>query len=147
MDKVITIDGKTVTLRSSALIPRLYRHHIGRDMVADMAHLRKAYNATLAAKKAGATEEEQQEASLPLMDLEIFENVAWIMLKHAAEFRDIEAGGETVRVLMNGDMVVGHNPNEWLDMLDGMFSVYDVLPKILDLWEAGQKTTSNPAKK
>ena len=143
MDRTVTIDGKTVTLRASALVPRLYRHLIGRDIIRDMATLRKAYDAALAAQAAGADETEQNVAGLSVADLEIFENVAWVMLKHGAEFRDTESG----RVLMNGDMVIGQSPDEWLDQLDGTFSVYAVLPVILDLWGANQKTTSTPAKK
>lgn len=143
MDRTVTIDGKTVTLRASALVPRLYRHLIGRDIIRDMATLRKAYDAALAAQEAGADEEGQNVAAMTAMDLEIFENIAWVMLKHGAEFKDTEFG----RVLMNGDVVVGRSPDEWLDQLDGVFSVYDVLPVILELWDANQRTTSTPAKK
>ena len=42
MEKTVTIDGKTVTLRASALVPRLYRHLIGRDIIRDMATLKKS---------------------------------------------------------------------------------------------------------
>lgn len=143
MERTVTIDGKTVTLRASALVPRLYRHLIGRDIIRDMATLRKSYNAALEAQKAGADEEGQNEAAMTAMDLEIFENIAWVMLKHGAAFRDAENG----RVLMNGDMVVGKDPDEWLDQMDGVFSVYDVMPVILELWDANQRTTSTPAKK
>lgn len=143
MERTVTIDGKTVTLRASALVPRLYRHLIGRDIIRDMATLRKAYNAAVEAENAGADEEGQNVAAMTAMDLEIFENIAWVMLKHGAEFRDTEFG----RVLMNGDVMVGQSPDEWLDQLDGMFSVYDVLPVILELWDANQRTTSTPAKK
>ena len=143
MDRTVTIDGKTVTLRASALVPRLYRHLIGRDIIRDMATLKKSYNAALEAEKAGADEDGQNEAAMTAMDLEIFENIAWVMLKHGAAFRDTENG----RVLMNGDMVVGKDPDEWLDQMDGVFSVYDVMPVILELWDANQRTTSTPAKK
>lgn len=143
MDRTVTIDGKTVTLRASALVPRLYRHLMGRDIIRDMATLRKSYNAALEAQKAGADEDGQNEAAMTAMDLEIFENIAWVMLKHGAAFQDTEFG----RVLMNGDMVVGKDPDEWLDQMDGVFSVYDVMPVILELWDANQRTTSTPAKK
>lgn len=143
MDRTVTIDGKTVTLRSSALVPRLYRHHMGRDIIRDMATLRTAYRAAEQARKDGADEDEQDVAALSYTDLEIFENVAWIMLKHAAQIVRTEDGV----VVKNGDMVVGNSPDEWLEQMDGVFSVYDVMPVILELWEAGQKTTSVPAKK
>ena len=63
-----------------------------------------------------------------LADLTMFENVAWLFLK---------AGGEDV----------GNSPDEWLEGLDGMFSIYEALPQIVELWQAGLTTTSTPKKK
>ena len=42
---------------------------------------------------------------------------------------------------------VPETPDEWLDSIDGVFSVYDVLPEVIDLWDASVATTSTPAKK
>lgn len=123
--KQINIDGKEYTMRSSALVPRLYRAQFGRDMVSDMRQLSKAYQNAV---KSGSSEEEQEAAQLSMLDLEIFENVAWIMLKH---------GGEDV----------GNSPEEWLDNLDGVFSVYSALPEIIELWKANNVTTSVSKKK
>ena len=36
---------------------------------------------------------------------------------------------------------------EWLDSFDGIFSIYEVLPQILDLWKLTNRTTSVPKKK
>lgn len=47
-------------------------------------------------------------------DLEIFENVAYIMACHA-------------------DPTVPGTIDEWLDQFE-MFSIYEILPEILDLW-------------
>lgn len=124
IEKVIEIEGKKARMRSSALIPKLYRAYFGRDMIKDMRALAKAYKTY----KDATTEEEKEAAEFSMMDLEIFENVAWIMLKH---------GGENV----------GENPEEWLDSLDGVFSVYEALPTILELWNRNNKTTSVPRKK
>ena len=118
IEKKVTVDGKEYTFRSSALIPKLYRAKFGRDMVVDMRQLTKAYQETKG----------DQEKMLEVMDLEIFERAAWIMLKHAGED-------------------VGEDPDEWLESLDGVFSVYVVLPEILELWNANNKTTSKPRKK
>lgn len=78
MDKILNIAGKEVGLRATALTPRLYRHKIGRDIIQDMAKLQKAFSKA-AQLPQDATEEERQEAQLSVMDLEIFENVAFIM--------------------------------------------------------------------
>ena len=47
-------------------------------------------------------------------DLEIFENVTYIMAYHA-------------------DNSIPQDINDWLDQFD-MFSIYEVLPQILELW-------------
>lgn len=41
MDKTIEIDGKQVKFRATAAIPRLYRIRFGRDIMQDMAALKK----------------------------------------------------------------------------------------------------------
>ena len=127
MTETVTVAGKKIRLKASALIPRLYRFKFGRDMVADMNQLRKSY---LKAEKLpkNATEEEKQDAQLSVLDLTIFENVAYIMAKHA-------------------DKNVPSDPDQWLDSIPGVFSIYEIMPVILRLWEGNKATTSIPAKK
>lgn len=127
MEKTVNIGGTDVRMRASALIPRLYRFKFGRDMVSDMRQLQKSY-AKAAALPDTATEEERQDAQLSVLDLTIFENVAWLMAKHA-------------------DKSVADNPDEWLDSFEGVFTIYEVLPQILELWSMNQATTSTPKKK
>ena len=127
MEKTVNIGGMDVRMRASALIPRLYRFKFGRDMVSDMRQLQKSY-AKAAALPDTATEEERQDAQLSVLDLTIFENVAWLMAKHA-------------------DKSVADDPDEWLDSLEGVFTIYEVLPQILELWSMNQATTSTPKKK
>lgn len=117
MTKKITIDGKEMTMRASALVPRLYRYHFGRDIIQDMQQLDSAM------KKA-----KDEGQAFSVADLTIFENVAWIFLKQ---------GGEDV----------GESADEWLDSLEGMFSIYEVLPDILELWNINLQTTAKPKKK
>lgn len=126
MEKIIKVGDKEVKMRASALIPRLYRFRFKRDMIKDMLTLKKAY------KKAeelpeDATDEQIEEAQLSALDLTIFENVAYVMAKHA-------------------DNSLPENPDEWLDEFE-MFSIYEVLPQILDLWNLSQVQTSLPKKK
>lgn len=127
MEKTVVVDGKQVRMRASALIPRLYRIKFGRDMIADMRQLQKSYNRATNLPDE-ATEEERQDAQLSAMDLTIFENVAYMMVRHAG---DTDAD----------------SPEAWLDSLDGVFSIYEVLPTILDLWRLTNHTTSIPKKK
>ena len=126
MEKIIKVGGKEVKMRASALIPRLYRFKFGRDMIADMNKLKKAYQKA-ADLPEDATEEEKQDAQLTVLDLTIFENTAFIMAKHA-------------------DAEQPDNPDDWLDQYE-MFSIYEVLPQILELWALSNATTSKSKKK
>lgn len=125
MDKVIAIDGREVGFRATALTPRLYRHKIGRDIIQDLNSLRKAY-AKAAALPADATEDEKREAQLSVLDLEIFENAAWVMARQY-------------------DANVPGSPEEWLDGF-ATFSIYEILPGILELWALNERTTATPKK-
>ena len=127
MEKTLMIGGKEVHMRASALVPRLYRFKFGRDMVSDMNRLRRAFEKAQKAAE-GGNEEDIENAQLSSLDLTIFENVSYIMIKHAGE--DIP-----------------DSPDEWLDTIDGVFSIYEVLPQILELWSLNQATTSTPKKK
>lgn len=126
MEKIIEIDGREVKMKASALVPRLYRFKFGRDMMQDMMSLRKSFQ-KLSQLPDDAGEEEKQIAQLSVLDLTIFENVAYIMAKHA-------------------DANLPDSADEWLDGFS-IFSVYEILPQILDLWEMSCKTTSTPKKK
>lgn len=116
MIKTITLDGKQMTMKASAKVPRIYRTTFNRDMLIDMQELIEGYNAKM-----------QKNTNLPPEILTIFENVAWVFLKE---------GGEQV----------GNSPDEWLENLDGMFSIYEVLPEIVELWVDANKTTSTPSR-
>ena len=126
MEKIVTIDGRDIGFKATARTPRIERHRIGRDMVADMNKLRKAYNKAAKLPKK-ATEEEIQDAQLSEIDLEIFENVAWVMAKQY-------------------DDSIENGPDEWLDTFN-TFSIYEILPNILQLWAINTATTSKPKKK
>lgn len=103
IERTIDIDGKKIPFRSSATIPRLYRAKFKRDIFQDLAKLEKSYN-----KKAKDGDD------LQIEDLEIFENVAYVMAYHA-------------------DSSIPKSIDEWLDQFE-MFSIYQVLPEILELW-------------
>ena len=103
LKKVINVGGKEVAFRSSATVPRLYRAKFKRDIFKDLAKLESSYK--------GSKEEGEEFA---IDDLEIFENVAYIMAYHA-------------------DNSIPSTIEEWLDQFD-MFSIYEVLPQILELW-------------
>ena len=126
MEKTIIVDGREVMMKASALVPRLYRFKFGRDMMQDMTQLQRAYSKVTTLPE-DATEEEKMEAQLSAIDLTIFENLAYIMAKHA-------------------DSSLPGTPEEWLDSFS-MFSIYEVLPEILGLWGMSCAGTSTTKKK
>ena len=72
LEKTIAIGDKQVKFRSSATIPRLYRVKFKRDIFKDLSRLESSYK--------GKTEDG---SSFEIGDLEVFENVAYIMAYHA----------------------------------------------------------------
>lgn len=99
----IEIDGKQVPFRASAAIPRIYRMKFQRDIYKDLAALEKAIG-----------DNSEEVSNLDMFSLEMFENIAYIMAKHA-------------------DPSIPDTPEEWLDEFS-TFSIYQVLPKIIELW-------------
>ena len=107
LQKTVEVCGKEVKFRSSATVPRLYRMKFGRDICKDLSKLEKAYK-----EKQGKGDEESD--GFEIEDLEIFENVAYIMAFHA-------------------DPSIPGTIEEWLEEFE-MFSIYEILPEILELW-------------
>ena len=103
IERVITISGQEVPFRASATTPRLYRAKFKRDIFRDLTKLEGAYSKR--------TEDGDE---LQIEDLEIFENLAYIMALQA-------------------DPSIPATIDEWLDRFD-IFSIYQVLPQILELW-------------
>lgn len=103
IQKTVKVGDQDVTFRSSAAIPRLYRLKFRRDIFKDLSKLEKSYK-----------DRDDGSKELEIEDLEIFENVAYIMACHA-------------------DPSIPPTIDEWLDQFE-MFSIYEVLPEILELW-------------
>ena len=70
--KKIEIDGKEVTFKASAAVPRLYRIKFGRDIYKDLRQLEKSVG-----------ENDEDNSNLDLFSLEMFEDLAWLMARHA----------------------------------------------------------------
>ena len=115
LTKTVTIGDKDVTFKSSASIPRMYRILFKRDIFKDLTKLEKSYS-----------ENPDGSQNMELDDLEIFENVAYCMAKHA-------------------DPTIPGTIDEWLDQFE-MFSIYEVLPEILELWGSNLFTDVNARK-
>lgn len=104
LEKTVKIGEQEVRFRSSASVPRLYRIKFKRDIFKDLSKLEKSF------KEKGS----EDGSTMEIDDLEIFENVAYIMAFHA-------------------DPTIPGTIDEWLEQFE-MFSIYEILPEILDLW-------------
>ena len=107
--KKVEIDGKQVPFKASAAIPRIYRLKFQRDIYKDLSALEKSIN-----------QANPDASNLDLFSLEMFENIAFVMAKHA-------------------DPNIPDTPEEWLDEFN-TFSIYQVLPQLIELWGLNVKT-------
>jgi len=116
MKQNIEIDGRQVAFKASAAIPRIYRMKFHRDIYKDLRSLEKAVG-----------NGNEAESNLDMFSLEMFENIAYIMAKHA----DPENVPDTAE--------------EWLDGFN-TFSIYQVLPKLIELWGLNLQTDATAKK-
>ena len=109
IQKNITIDGIDVPFKASATVPRLYRLKFRRDIYQDFAALQKSVG-----------ENTEESSALDIESLEVFENIAYIMAKHA-------------------DVAIPSSPDEWLEQFN-TFSIYEILPQLINLWGLNVET-------
>lgn len=109
MIKQTEIDGKQVSFKASAAIPRIYRMKFQRDIYKDLKALEKSIG-----------DNSEESSNLDMFSLEMFENIAFVMAKHA-------------------DASISNTPEEWLDGFN-TFSIYQVLPQLIELWGLNVQT-------
>ena len=107
--KKIQIDGQDVLFKASAAIPRIYRLRFQRDIYKDLQVLEQSIG-----------DDNEEHSNLDLFSLEMFENIAYTMAKHA-------------------DPQIPDDVEEWLDGFN-TFSIYQVLPQLIELWGLNVKT-------
>jgi hypothetical protein len=98
-----------VAFKASAAIPRIYRLKFQRDIYKDLRSLEKSIG-----------DGNEENSNLDLFSLEMFENIAYVMAKHA-------------------DGSIPDTPEEWLDGFN-TFSIYQVLPELIELWGLNVQT-------
>ena len=108
--KKIEIDGQEVEFRASAAVPRMYRIKFGRDIYKDLRQLETSVG-----------ENDEDASGLDLFSLEMFENIAFIMAKHASPD------------------TVPSEPDEWLEQFN-TFYIYQILPQLIELWGLNVQT-------
>ena len=102
--KKIEIDGNPVEFKASAAIPRIYRNKFGSDFYKALMTLNDAIK-----------DQTEDASTLDGFSLEMFEDLAFVMWSaaHPEEKYD--------------------SPDEWLDQFN-TFSIYQILPELIDLW-------------
>ena len=114
--RTITIDGMEVPFKASASLPRLYRAKFRKDIFKDFSALKDSVD-----------ESDEKNSGLGIESLEVFENIAWTMAKHA-------------------DPVGGpDSPDDWLEQFN-CFSIYEVLPQLFELWGMNLETQAESKK-
>lgn len=111
------IDGRDVRFKATAAVPLLYRRKFNRDLFRDLREV------AVAMEEKKATGER-----LPLQALTAFEQMAYIMAKHAEPD------------------TVPNSPEEWLDGFS-MLPIVAIFPVILDLWSGNMEGLEESKKK
>ena len=112
----ISVDGIEVPFKASAAVPRMYRLKFGRDIYKDFAALQKEVR-----------EGDEESSGIDIESLEVFENIAWTMAKHA------------------DPQNVPDDPDEWLENFN-TFSIYEILPQLIELWGLNVETQAESKK-
>lgn len=118
MEKVLTIDGKEVRLKSTAATPLRYKAQFGRDYFADLIRLSKLADLRQA-------DGSLNHNALDGVDFEIFYNIIWAMAKTAD--KDLP------------------DPITWLDGFE-VFPIMEIIPQVQDLILANLQTTKGRKK-
>lgn len=117
MEKIIVIDGQSINFKATAATPRVYRQAFGRDIYIDLTSL---------------SDEMSKGETLSVNSLEAFENIAFCM---AMQAEGTELKRETTPKAME----------EWLDQFS-TFSIYKIIPELMDLWKLNTEQTVTPKK-
>ena len=98
-----------IHFKASAAIPRIYRMKFQRDIYKELKGLEKSIG-----------DNSEESSNLDMFSLEMFENIAFVMAKHA-------------------DASIPNTPEEWLDGFNTFF-IYQVLPQLIELWGLNVQT-------
>lgn len=111
-EATVTISGIEVKFKASGAVPRMYRNMYNRDIFFDFDKLQKNFY---------ENRENQAASKMPVDVLTIFEDIAYTMARHA-------------------DPEIPASVDDWLEQFD-MFSIYEIMPVILDLWLNNMSTS------
>ena len=126
MDKIVTNDGKQVTLRASAALPRRYRATFGRNFCADITAIGKQAESDA---EPGRKKRRHKNANAEGRTVAFIENLAFLMARSA----DPEH--------------VPPDITQWLDSFDDPNAILSVAEDVLGLYQLNNRATVAPKKK
>lgn len=107
MQSIIKIDGQDVLMEANGATPRVYRQMFGKDLLTTLRH---------------AIDNKGE-----VLDLEVFENLAFVMAKQAGS---IDCDIDT-----------------WLGSFESSMAILNAIKDIMALWRGNIRTTEEPKKK
>ena len=123
MQKIIEIEeGRSVNFKASAFSPVMYNKLFpGRDFLGDMDGLKKSHD--------------DKENKFTMNDYELFSRIAYLFAYQGL--------APSPRQTKEQTEFLEKYPNVW-DWIDtfNTFSIYEILPGIMDLWYKNEKTIS-----
>ena len=123
MQKIIEIEeGRSVNFKASAFSPVMYNKLFpGRDFLGDMDGLKKSHD--------------DKEDKFTMNDYELFSRIAYLFAYQGL--------APSPRQTKEQIEFLEKYPNVW-DWIDtfNTFSIYEILPEIMDLWYKNEKTIS-----
>lgn len=125
-------DAVEVRFKASAALPRLYMAVMHSDLIKDFARLRNELQKKAKAKKNSETDATVEVADISTETLVMFENIAYVMAYHACSDEEKRTFPKTA--------------DDWLEQFT-TFSIYEILPEIMDLWALNESTASLSKKK
>ena len=138
LEKVVVVgkgdDAVEVRFKASAALPRLYMAKIHRDLIKDFAQLQKEMKEK-GKFKVDENGEETVETSVEdinIKTLMLFEDISYIMAFHACSEEEKKSFPKTA--------------DDWLEQFS-TFSIYEILPEIMELWAMNNATSSVSKKK
>lgn len=114
MEKILNVGGKDVKFKATAGTMLRYRTYFGKDLIKDIMKLKDKLTGKIESGK-----------EFEIIDLDMFEKIAWTMAKTADDNTpDIE---------------------HWLDEFE-VFDIMQVLPEIIELFIANNKQLNDKKK-
>lgn len=116
--KKVVLEGQTIRLGASGNTPFLYMSRTGRDINKDISQLFTKF-------KSIQTSETIDSIPFGMEELEIFADIIYTMAYQGAEDKKNFPATRS----------------DWLDSLDTVFTVYELLPTVFELWNMNTQQT------